>query len=114
MKRFISSLVIMSVMALAVPMMPVTASAATSGSAVKVKCYRTTSGALRCYKKPNIYQRHRAAFNVGIGAAAGALLGGLIGGRRGAVIGGLAGAGGGGVYTKYVQKPKNYVRYYRP
>ena len=50
--------------------------------------------------------------NVGIGTAAGALLGGLIGGGRGALIGSLAGAGGGALYT-YKIKPKTTPYYYR-
>ncbi len=64
------------------------------------------------YKRPNVYRRHRKAFNIGIGTGIGALVGGLVGGRKGVVIGGLAGAGGGALFT-HKQKPKNYVRYYR-
>jgi hypothetical protein len=64
------------------------------------------------YKRPNVYRRHRKAFNIGIGTGIGMLVGGMLGGKKGLVIGGLAGAGGGAIFT-HKQKPKNYVRYYR-
>ncbi len=68
----------------------------------------------RTYKKPNIYQRHRNVINIGIGTAAGALLGGIIGGKKGAGIGALAGAGGSALYTyKINPKTKRYYRVYR-
>jgi len=60
--------------------------------------------------RPNVYQRHRKAMNIGIGTGAGAILGGLIGGKKGAIIGAAAGAGGGYIVTK-VQKPTNHRRY---
>ncbi|MBK8465095.1 MAG: hypothetical protein IPL32_04620 [Chloracidobacterium sp.] len=60
--------------------------------------------------RPNVYQRHRKAMNIGIGTGAGAILGALIGGKKGALIGAAAGAGGGYIATK-IQKPKNYRRY---
>ncbi len=63
------------------------------------------------YKKPNVYRRHRKAFNIGIGTGVGMLVGGLLGGKKGVVIGGLAGAGGGALVT-HKQRPKNYVRRY--
>ncbi len=61
------------------------------------------------YKRPNVYRRHRKAFNLAIGTGAGMLVGGLLGGKKGVVIGGLAGAGGGALFT-HKQRPKNYVR----
>lgn len=64
------------------------------------------------YKRPNVYRRHRKAFNIGIGTGVGMLVGGMLGGKKGLVIGGLAGAGGGAIFT-HKQKPKNRVRYYR-
>lgn len=60
--------------------------------------------------RPNVYQRHRKAMNIGIGTGAGAILGALIGGKKGALIGAAAGAGGGYIVTK-VQKPQNHRRY---
>lgn len=95
-------------MAVALPIMAETASAQT-------RRYYTNSGGSRVvYKRPNVYRRHRKAFNIGIGTGIGALVGGLLGGKKGVVIGGLAGAGGGALFT-HKQKPKNYVRrYVRP
>ncbi|CAN5137931.1 hypothetical protein BH20ACI2_BH20ACI2_26400 [soil metagenome] len=61
------------------------------------------------YKRPNVYRRHRKAFNIGIGTGVGMLVGGLLGGKKGVVIGGLGGAGGGALFT-HKQRPKNYVR----
>jgi len=47
---------------------------------------------------------------IGGGAAAGALLGGLLGGKKGAIIGGVLGAGGGTAYV--VTKDRNADRFY--
>ncbi len=47
---------------------------------------------------------------IGGGAAAGALVGGLLGGKKGAVIGGLLGAGGGAGYV-YVEGKRQQDRY---
>ena len=44
--------------------------------------------------------KEKAAY-IGGGAAAGALIGGLLGGKKGAVVGGLLGAGGGTGYVYY-------------
>ena len=57
--------------------------------------------------------KEKAAY-IGGGAAAGAVLGGLLGGKRGAVLGGLLGAGGGTgyVYYKGRQEEQRYGRYY--
>lgn len=74
--------------------------------------YAYRNNATRRVERPNVYQRHRKAFNIGIGTGAGALLGALIGGKKGALIGAAAGAGGGYIATK-VQSPKNYYRYRR-
>lgn len=65
-------------------------------------------------KRPNFYKRHRKALNIGIGAAAGMLVGGLIGGGRGVAIGGLAGAGGAALVNTRLRS-KKYGRqvYYR-
>ena len=48
---------------------------------------------------------------IGGGAAAGAVIGGLLGGKKGAIIGGLLGAAGGTGYVYY--KGRNDDRYYR-
>lgn len=48
---------------------------------------------------PN-YRRNNTLKKVGIGAVAGAVIGGLVGGKKGAIIGGAAGAGGGYVWSR--------------
>lgn len=50
---------------------------------------------------------------IGGGAAAGAIIGGLLGGKKGAIIGGLLGAGGGTGYVYYKGRDDDrYRRYY--
>lgn len=75
---------------------------------------RTRRTYTQTYEKPSFYSRHRNLINIGIGTAAGALLGGLIGGKKGALIGTAAGAGGSALYTyKLNPKTKKYYRVYR-
>ena len=99
----------MALMAVAIPFATATSAAAQTryyrnGRTYVTRTYTTT------YKRPNFYQRHRNIINVGIGTAAGALLGGLIGGRKGALIGTLAGAGGGALYTYKIRPKTTYYR----
>jgi hypothetical protein len=91
MKKYIAAFLMMAMMAVIIPF------AATSANA------QTT--------RPNFYKRHRNVINIGIGTAAGALLGGLIGGKKGALLGTAVGAGGSALYT-YKLNPKTR-RYYR-
>jgi hypothetical protein len=95
MKKFISTFLLMAMMAVIIPFAATNANAQTR----------------RSYKKPNVYQRHRNLFNIGIGTAAGAIIGGLVGGKKGALIGAGVGAGGSALYT-YKLNPKTR-RYYR-
>jgi hypothetical protein len=98
MKKFLATFVMMALMAIVIPF----ATATTANAQV--------SG----YKKPSVYKRHRNLINIGIGAGAGALLGGLIGGKKGAAWGALAGGGAGAAYTyKINPKTKKYYRVYR-
>ena len=90
MKKFIASFIMMAMLAVIIPFTTTTANAQRR----------------RIYKKPNVYQKHRNLFNIGIGTAAGAILGGIIGGKKGALIGGGTGAGGAALYS-YKLKPKN-------
>ena len=106
MKKYTASFVMMALMAVAIPFATATSADAQTRYVRSGRVYSTT------YKRPNFYQRHRNIINVGIGTAAGALLGGLIGGKKGALIGTLAGAGGGALYT-YKIKPKTPRYYYR-
>ena len=95
----------MALMAVAIPMF--------AGSADAQTRYRTRRAYAQTYERPNFYKRHRNLINIGIGTAAGALLGGLIGGKKGALIGTAAGAGGAALYTyKLNPKTKKYYRVY--
>ncbi len=105
MKRLISTVMISAMLGVAIPMLSMSTPAQTTR-------YYTTSNRAVAVKRPNVYRRHRKAFNIGIGTGIGMLVGGLLGGGKGVVIGGLAGAGGGALFT-HKQRPKNYVRYYR-
>lgn len=107
MKKYIASFVMMAMMAVMIPFAAATSAGAQTRYVRSSRVYTTTT-----YKRPNFYQRHRNIINIGIGTAAGALLGGLIGGRKGALIGTLAGAGGGALYT-YKIRPKSNRYYYR-
>ena len=102
MKKYITVFLLTTIISLMVPLTATTVAAQT-------RYYTTRDGRVVVVKRPNFYQRHRKAINIGGGTAAGMLLGGLIGGRKGVLIGGLAGAGGGALYT-HKQRPKNYYR----
>jgi len=104
MKKFIATLMMMAMMAVALPL---AANAQTRGN----RYTRNRTNTNRVYNRPNFYQRHRNLINIGIGTGAGALLGGIIGGKKGALIGTAAGAGGSAIYT-YKINPKN-KRYFR-
>ncbi|MEO7674221.1 MAG: hypothetical protein ABIU09_09120 [Pyrinomonadaceae bacterium] len=99
MKKYITTFLMMAMMAVMVPLMSTSADAQTRRS-LRSRSYATTT-----YRRPSFYRRHRNAINIGIGTGAGALLGALIGGRRGAGYGALAGAGGSALYT-YKIRPK--------
>ena len=95
MKKFIATFIMMAMMAVIIPFAATSANAQTR----------------RYYKKPSVYQKHRNLINIGIGTAAGAILGGLVGGKKGALLGTAIGAGGSALYT-YKLNPKTN-RYYR-
>ena len=114
MKKFIASLIMMSFMAIALPL---TADAQTRcytrkrsnvSRNYRTRNYRNRSYQTRgyTYKKPSFYRRHRNIINMGIATGGGALLGGLIGGRRGAGLGALIGLGSGALYTYKLNKKK--------
>ena len=135
MKKIISTLVMSIMMAAAISVMSVTASAQTRYCNTNVRDSRHDNGRHKGWYKnrenrdanyedryndnrdynyengrPNVYQRHRKAINIGAATGAGAIIGALIGGRKGALIGAAAGAGGGYIFTKK-QSSKNYRRY---
>ena len=112
-KKYVTSLVMATVVGVMLPFAAAsTADAQTRYYNARTGRYSTvrSSTSVR-YKRPNVYRRHRKAFNIGIGTGIGMLVGGLLGGKKGVVIGGLAGAGGGALFT-HKQRPKNYVRRY--
>jgi hypothetical protein len=107
MKKFITTFVMMALMAISIPML-----ATSTGAQTRYRTRRTYT--TQTYERPSFYKRHRNLINIGIGTAAGALLGGLIGGKKGALIGTAAGAGGSALYTyKLNPKTNRYYRVYR-
>ncbi|MEQ1646585.1 MAG: hypothetical protein ABL959_24230, partial [Pyrinomonadaceae bacterium] len=61
-------------------------------------------------KRPNVYDRHRKAINIGVATGAGAIIGGIFGGKKGALIGAGVGVATGAIITAK-QKPRNTERY---
>jgi outer membrane lipoprotein SlyB len=110
-KKYVTGLVMATIVGVMIPLTSATSvNAQTRYYSSRRRSYSTIgNGSVVRYKRPNVYRRHRKAFNIGIGTGIGMLVGGLLGGRKGVVIGGLAGAGGGALFT-HKQRPKNYVR----
>jgi outer membrane lipoprotein SlyB len=110
-RKYVTSLVMATIVGIMIPLAGATSvDAQTRYYSSRARSYSTfNNGAVVRYKRPNVYRRHRKAFNIGIGTGLGMLVGGLLGGKKGVVIGGLAGAGGGALFT-HKQRPKNYVR----
>ena len=96
---------LMALMVVAIPMFATSTEAQTRYRTRRT--YTTTT-----YNRPSFYSRHRNLINIGIGTAAGALLGGLIGGKRGALIGTAAGAGGSALYSYKLRPKRTYYRNY--
>ncbi len=78
-----------------------------------VLLFAATSTANAQSYRDRLSTKEKAAY-IGGGAAAGALIGGLLGGTKGAVVGGLLGAGGGTGYVLYKGRRDDdrYGRYY--
>ena len=119
MKKFIASLIMMSMMAIALPVAADAQRCYTRKRSNVSRNYRTRSYRTRnyytnrsyqtagyTYKRPSFYRRHRNIINMGIATGGGALLGGLIGGRRGAGLGALIGLGSGALYTYKLNKKR--------
>jgi hypothetical protein len=121
MKKYITTLVMMMMFAVTVPMLSGTVEAQRSYSP-RSRSYQTRSYRDGYYQNGYygngysnngaraVYDQHRKAVNIGGGAAVGALLGALLGGGKGALIGAAVGAAGGAVVTSK-QAPRNYYRY---
>jgi outer membrane lipoprotein SlyB len=100
MKKILATFLMVAMMAIVIPFTAETANAQTR----------------RYYKPRSTYQKHKNKIDIGVGAAAGALLGALIGGKKGALIGVAAGAGSGALYTWVINpktKRRERVRVYR-
>lgn len=109
-KKYFTTLLMVTVVGVMLPLVSATSTdAQTRYYNSRTRTYTTSGNRNVRYKRPNVYRRHRKAFNIGIGTGVGMLVGGLLGGKKGVVIGGLAGAGGGALVT-HKQRPKNYVR----
>ncbi len=106
MKKYFAGFLMFALVAVMVPMMTVSTNAQT-------RRYRENRSYSRSYERPNFYKRHRNLINIGIGTAAGAIVGGLIGGKKGALWGTAIGAGGSAIYTyKINPKTRRYERFY--
>ena len=108
MKRFITSLIMTAMLAIAIPTLSTTASAQTR----RYYRYYTPTRVTQTYTygRPSFYSRHRKAVNIAAASGIGAVLGGLFGGKRGALIGAAAGVAGGAIVSSR-QAPRNYYRY---
>ncbi len=111
MKKFITTFMMVAMMAVMVPLMSTSADAQTKRYYRNGRAYTARTYTTRTYKKPSFYRRHRNLINIAIGTGAGALLGGLIGGKKGALIGTAAGAGGSALYTYKIRPKRDYRRY---
>lgn len=107
MKKYISTFLMMAVLAVMIPLAATSADAQTRRYYRNGRAYTTTT-----YKRPSFYKRHRNIINMAIGTGAGALIGGLIGGKKGALIGTAAGAGGSALYTYKLKPKRTYYRNY--
>jgi len=107
MKKYITTFLMMAMMAVMIPF------AATSADAQTRRNLRANRTYAPVYEKPSVYNKHRNLINIAIGTGAGALLGGLFGGKKGALIGTAVGAGGSALYSyKLNPKTKKYYRVY--
>ena len=111
MKKYITTFLMMAMLAVMIPFAATTTNAQTRRYYSNNRTY-VTRRYTATYQRPSFYNRHRNVINMAIGTGAGALLGGLIGGRKGAVIGLAAGAGGSALYTYKLRPKRTYYRNY--
>jgi uncharacterized membrane protein len=91
-------MVLMSLVLLAATMMP------SFAQTRRHRYHRRT--AYYSYSTPHrtFWQKHRDKLTTAMGAAGGAIIGGIAGGGKGAAIGTLAGGAGGALYTYKIRK----------
>jgi outer membrane lipoprotein SlyB len=112
MKKYITTFIMMAMMAVSIPALAGTASAQTRRYSGNNTRYSRTYNNTRNYDNngQSVYDRHRKAINLGVGTGIGAIIGALVGGKKGALIGAAAGVAGGAIITAK-QSPRNYTRY---
>src|SRR5215204_1328206 len=113
MKKYISTFVMLAMLAVSVPMLAGSASAQRRvyyNDGRYTRNYDQQYYDNYGYDEPNVYDKHRKAINLAAGTGIGAVIGALIGGKKGALIGGAAGLAGGAIVTAK-QSPRNTTRY---
>ena len=111
MKRFLSLLIVLAVLALVAP-----ADASAQCGTLRHRHGNTTHRHRSCVGDRHkhgrsFWQKHRDKLTTAGGAGAGALIGGIAGGKKGALIGAAAGGGGAAVYTYGIRKRRRSSRY---
>jgi hypothetical protein len=118
MKKLIASLLMMSFLAIALPLTAdaqrrCSCSPRRSYSSRNYRSYRNRSYVNRSYQtrgytyqQPSFYRRHRNLINLGLATGGGAFIGALLGGKKGALLGTAIGAGSGALYTYGINKKR--------
>jgi hypothetical protein len=115
MKKFIASLLMMSFMAVALPLSAdaqrrcyCPSRRSYTSRNYRTRSYRNRSYQTRgyTYQQPSFYRRHRNIVNLGLATGGGALIGALLGGKKGALLGTAIGAGSGALYTYKINKKR--------
>lgn len=112
MRKILSTLVVLAVLALAAPL---TAQAQCGKyrhrHSSRWHTHRSCIGDGHKHGR-SFWQKHRDKLTTAGGAAAGAVIGGVAGGKKGAAIGAVAGGGGAAVYTYGIRKRRRPARNY--
>ena len=114
MKKFIASLIMMSFLAIALPIAADAHPGCRKHRRSNVsRNYRSRNNVNRSYQtrgytyqQPSFYRRHRNVINLGLATGGGALIGALLGGKKGALLGTAIGAGSGALYTYGINKKR--------